>query len=159
MQIADLLSPERVQILPEISSKKKLLEHLAGLLARDLDFPARTLYESLYQREQQGNTSLGNGVAIPHGKLPDAPENIPLAGTLVRLQQPLDFDAPDHQPVDIVLAIVVPESACKQQQSALQQLAEYLQNPKLVDAIRSAQDTATLYDLLASWAPEDQPLD
>ncbi len=155
MQIADLLTPERVQTLPEISSKKKLLEYLGKLLARDLDLPARQIYESLYQRELQGNTGLGRGVAIPHGKLQDAPEDAPLAGALIKLDQPLEFDAPDQQPVDLVMAIVVPESACQQHQQALQHLAEQLQDSRLQEKIRQTEDAATLYDLLASWAPED----
>ncbi len=157
MQIADLLTPERVQVLPGIKSKKKLLELMAEHLARDLGVNAREIYESIYEREQQGNTSLGNGVAIPHGKLQDAPDDMPLTGVLVKLQQPLDFNAPDQSEVDIVLAMVVPASTCcDQHQQDLQQLAEQLHNPNLQQRIRQIDNAPALYDLLAAWAPEDQ---
>ena len=106
LRIEDILSPERAIADVAVSSKKKLLEQLAALVAEQLgDASADDIYERLLSRERMGSTGIGEGIAIPHCRLLQCQQAI---GILLRLQDPIDYDAIDGKPVDLVFAGVSP---------------------------------------------------
>jgi PTS system nitrogen regulatory IIA component len=150
MHLLDLLAPARVAAGVRLSSKKRLLEHLAQLLA-DGD-PAReaALYDSLCQRERLGSTGLGHGVAIPHGR--SAALTV-ATGVLVRLAEPIDFGASDGEPVDLVFALGVPEHFTQQHLVLLAQLAEMFADEAFRARLRASTDADALYRLVADWRP------
>ncbi len=152
MQIADLLSPDRVSLETGIASKKRALEHLGEMLAGDDRTPAASLvFDALSAREKLGSTGLGHGVAIPHGRMDDI-ETPRVA--LLRLQEGVDFDAIDNEPVDILIALIVPVDSTSEHLDLLAQLARALSQPDNIAAIRRASDPAALH-LAASAAFRD----
>lgn len=147
MTIAELVTRDRVRLEPECSSQKRALEMLAELLAAGTsgaDGPAPgagPIFEALSAREKLGSTGLGHGVAIPHGRLAglDAPRV-----AVLRLGTGVDFDAMDHEPVDILIALLVPESATSDHLDLLAQLARGLSQPDTIAGLRRAEDAAAL---------------
>ncbi|MEZ5441169.1 MAG: PTS IIA-like nitrogen regulatory protein PtsN [Lysobacterales bacterium] len=151
MQLVDLLSRSRVQGGLALPSKKRLLEHLARLLAEDEDAElVRLIFEGLVSREKMGSTGLGMGIAIPHGRI--AADIQPVAA-FVRLRDALAYDAADGEPVDLVLALIVPEHFTDQHLQLLAQVAEMFDQAPLLAQLRAAPDDEALYRLLAEWRP------
>jgi PTS system nitrogen regulatory IIA component len=149
MQIVDLLVPARVHAEARTTSKKRLLE----LLAKSLDevgTPAseRAIFEALCKRERLGSTALGGGVALPHGR---SPEIAKPAGAFLRLSEPVAFDAPDGQPVDLVFGLVVPEHFTDQHLALLAEIAQLFSMGGLTAALRRARNANEIYELLCSW--------
>ncbi len=145
MRIADLLSPNRVSLETGIASKKRALEHLGEMLAGNDDnmAPSASLvFDALSAREKLGSTGLGHGVAIPHGRMGEI-ETPRVA--LLRLQEGVDFDAIDNEPVDILIALVVPVDSTSEHLDLLAQLARALSQPDNIAAIRRATDPPTLH--------------
>jgi PTS system nitrogen regulatory IIA component len=146
MQIIDLLTPARVLIDFRASSKKRLLESLAGLLdERATPDSERAIFESLVRRERLGSTGLTHGVAIPHGRSADVTR---AAGAFIRLAEPLEFDSLDRQRVDLVFGLVVPEHFTDQHLMFLAGLAELFSDPSITARLRAAPDAATAYGIL-----------
>ncbi len=144
MSIAELITAERIRLEPECSSQKRALEALSELLAGggDAGGPGSTaIFEALSAREKLGSTGLGHGVAIPHGRLADL--EAPRVAVL-RLENGVDFDAMDHEPVDILIALLVPEAATSDHLDLLAQLARGLSQPDTIAALRRAGDAASL---------------
>jgi PTS system nitrogen regulatory IIA component len=142
-----LLTADHILYGIAISSKKRLLEELAGLLSQqktalDKDTVCRTLTE----RERLGSTGIGGGIALPHGRLNGINECIAAA---IRLKEPLGFDAPDEQPICLAIALLVPPDAAKQHLQILAELARLFHDANRRDEILKAPDTATLVTLLA----------
>lgn len=126
--------------------KKQVLQDLAAQAARHLPVLAeRDIFETLLQRERLGSTGIGDGVAIPHGKLPGLDR---LFGLVARLERPVDFEAVDGQPVDIAFLLLAPESAGADHLKALAQVARVLREPGILERIRNARDGNALYALL-----------
>jgi nitrogen PTS system EIIA component len=149
MHLLDLLSPARVRVKFFTSGKKRLLEQLATLLAEGADGESeRGIYDSLCGRERLGSTGLGHGVAIPHGR---SARLASASGVFLRLAEPVDFGAPDGQPVDLVFALVVPEHYAQQHLLLLSHLAQMFGDEAFRQRMRDAPDSAALYDLLAQW--------
>ena len=148
MHLLDLLSPARVRANAAVTGKKRLLEQLAQLLAEGGGEGERGIYDSLCNRERLGSTGLGHGVAIPHGRSARA---VSATGTFLRLAEPVDFGAPDGQPVDLVFALVVPEHYAQQHLMLLANLAEMFGDADFRQRLRQATDSAALYALLADW--------
>ena len=149
MQILDLISPGRVVADARIPSKKRLLEQLAKLLdERGNPDTERALFDSLVKREKLGSTGLGQGVAIPHGRSPEIGRAV---GAFVRLADPIEFNAADGKPVDLVFALVVPEHFTDQHLMFLAALAEMFSDATITARLRSARDSAALYDALSGW--------
>jgi PTS system nitrogen regulatory IIA component len=149
MHLIDLLAPSRVVAGAGVSSKKRLLDMLAGLLAEGADLPLeRQVFDSLCSRERLGSTGLGHGVAIPHGRTAGLPAAV---GAFLRLSEPIDFSALDGQPVDLVFALAVPEHFTNQHLLLLSQLAEMFSDTSFTRQLREARDSAALYALLADW--------
>lgn len=149
MQLVDILRPDRVLAGAQFSSKKKVLMALAELMAsEEAEVSARDVFESLCAREQIGSTTLGNGAAIPHARL-----GTPgfASGAFIRLAEPVDFDAADNQPVDLVFALTTCEMAAGQQMELLSTMADMFSDPQFCKALRGAQDDAELFDLVTGW--------
>ncbi|TXK65073.1 PTS sugar transporter subunit IIA [Alkalisalibacterium limincola] len=149
MHLLDLISPARISAGVSASSKKRLLEVVADLLIQDQ--PAeldRPVFDSLCARERLGSTGLGHGVAIPHGRTPGLAT---ATGAFVRLREPLDFGAPDGEPVDLVFALAVPEHFTHQHLVLLSQLADMFGDASFRDSLRKAPDSAAIHRLLSDW--------
>ena len=145
MGIADLLTPERVVCGATVTSKKRTLELLSSLLADvDPDLSENDIFNGLVARERLGSTGLGHGVAIPHGRF----QHIEGAyGAVVKLNEPVDFDAIDGEPVDLVFALMVPEAATEVHLQLLSSLAEMFRNESVRSALREATSVAQVIHL------------
>ena len=149
--VAKLLSQSHVALDLQVSSKKRLFEQ-AGLIFENLDGIARSLvFESLFARERLGSTGLGQGVAIPHGRIKGLKEAL---GAFLRLAQPVPFDAPDGNPVNLVFVLLVPEKATEKHLQILSELAQMFSDKALREAMTRAADAAALYELVAAWQPD-----
>lgn len=149
MHVLDLLSPARVRAGVVTSGKKRLLEQLSLLMATGADGESeRGIFDSLCSRERLGSTGLGHGVAIPHGR---SSRLTNATGAFLRLAEPVDFNAPDGQPVDLVFALMVPEHFAQQHLTLLSRLAEMFSDETLRQRLRQAPDSAALHALLAQW--------
>jgi len=146
-----LLNPAHVLVDLAASSKKRLFEQ-AGLLFENHDGIARSLvFDSLFARERLGSTGLGQGVAIPHGRIKGLKEAL---GAFIRLVQPIPFDAPDGAPVTLVFVLIVPEKATEKHLQILSELAQMFSDRVLREAMSAAADAQALYQLIASWQPD-----
>jgi PTS system nitrogen regulatory IIA component len=147
MLISDLLSPERIRIDVQSSSKKRLLELISEELARNSDeFSKREIFESLCARERLGSTGLGKGVAIPHGRVKGSKH---VEASFIRLKKPLAFDAADSQPVDLLFCLAVPEDCGEDHLKLLAQVAELFSDPDLLRQLREAETSGHLMQLLS----------
>lgn len=154
MQLVDVLAADRIAVDISVSSKKSLLEKAAELLAASPgSASARDIFDSLCQRERLGSTGLGHGVAIPHGRV-DSQESV--AGAMIRLKHPIDFDAPDHEKVDLFFALAVPGQCTDTHLRLLAEMAERLGRDSQRDSLRTIRDADELLRLLAS-NPADAP--
>lgn len=143
IRIEDILTPERSLIDAPVSSKKKLLEYLASFIAEQLsDSSADDIYERLLSRERLGSTGIGEGIAIPHCRLQQCDQAM---GVLLRLVEPVDYDAIDRKPVDLVFALLVPEEATDQHLQILAMLARNFSEPAYCQALRKAPDVQQFY--------------
>ncbi|QGM47595.1 PTS IIA-like nitrogen regulatory protein PtsN [Methylocystis heyeri] len=146
MRLTDLLTPKAVVTSLKATSKKQLLLELSEKAAEISGLQAREIFDALLQRERLGSTGIGEGVAIPHGKLGKL-KNI--FGIFARLERPVDFDALDNAPVDLVFALITPESAGADHLKALACAARMLRDPAMVATIRATRDPGALYSLIA----------
>ena len=136
MTISALLSPDRIFINTDISSKKRLLQFIANTVATQFNLPQPAIYSNLLDRERLGSTGLGKGFAIPHARLVDLDSTI---GCFIRLDQPVNFEAPDNQPVDLVFTIIIPENATDEHLQILSSLAKIFSQTEVCEAIRKAE--------------------
>ena len=149
--VAKLLSPSHVLLDLQASSKKRLFEQ-AGLLFENHDGIARNVvFDSLFARERLGSTGLGQGVAIPHGRIKGLKEAV---GALLRLAQPVPFDAPDGAPVELAFVLLVPEKATEKHLQILSELAQMFSDRALREAMLAAPDAAQLHQLITAWQPD-----
>lgn len=149
MQIESLISPGRTLCGVEGGSKKRALELLANTIAQDIpDINADELFRRLIGRERLGSTGIGHGVAIPHCRVEQCSGAV---GALITLTDPIDFDAIDSQPVDILFAMLVPEDAHDEHLQTLATLAGALNNPAYRQKLRKASNDEALYQ--AAIAP------
>ncbi len=149
-RLAAILSPDNVRVNVDATSKKRAFEH-AGLLFENQHAIARaTVSDNLFARERLGSTGLGHGVAIPHGRIKGLKN--PLAA-VVRVQQPIPFDAPDDEAVSLLIFLLVPEAATQRHLDILSEIAEMLSDRELRERLKSDADAATLYQLIADWQP------
>ena len=149
--VGKLLAPSHVLVDLQASSKKRLFEQ-AGLLFENHDKIGRsTVFDSLFAREKLGSTGLGQGVAIPHGRIKGLKEAL---GALVRLAQPVPFESPDGQPVSLAFVLLVPEKATEKHLQILSELAQMFSDRALREALAAAPDAAALYALIQAWQPD-----
>lgn len=147
MHLADVLSADRILLDLTVSSKKTLLEKMAALLARDSNSSdKRQIFESLCQREHIGSTGLGHGVAIPHGRSQNQKE---IVGAIIRLKKPIDFDAADHERVDLFFALSIPEECTEVHHQLLADLADFFKDASHLKAFRSVECAEDLLTLIS----------
>ena len=140
-------------VMPDLaaSSKKRLFEQ-AGLLFENRNGIAKTVvYDSLFERERLGSTGLGQGVAIPHGRIKGLKEAL---GAFARLAQPVPFDAADGKPVSLVFVLLVPEHATEKHLEILSELAHMFSDRALREALAGAADAAALHQIISAWRPD-----
>jgi PTS system nitrogen regulatory IIA component len=149
--VSKLLSPADVVLDLPVSSKKRLFEQV-GLMFENRHALARSLvFDSLFARERLGSTGLGQGVAIPHGRIKGLKEAL---GAFIRVAQPVPFDAPDANPVTLVFVLLVPEKATEKHLQILSELAQMFSDKLLREAMSRAPDAATLHQLISAWQPD-----
>ena len=147
-RLANILSPSQVIAQVEVTSKKRAFEE-AGLLFENLHGLSRALVtDSLFSRERLGSTGLGHGVAIPHGRIKGL--KAPLAAVF-QLAQPIGFDAPDDQAVNLLIFLLVPEAATQKHLEILSEIAELLSDAALREQLAVATDSLQLHTLIAAW--------
>lgn len=152
MSLASLLEPARVLANVDARSRKHALEILSELIAgSSTSLMHIDVLESLLERERIGNTGLGNGIAIPHGQLKGLEESL---GAFLKLNEAVDFNARDGQPVSLILAVVVPEDAKKDQFENIAAVAKALSDRHLVDAVKEASGSRAVYELLSGYLPD-----
>ena len=145
MNIAEVLSPERTCCDVPGASKKRVLEFISTFLADNTDFvDADTVYHDLWARERLGSTGIGEGIAIPHCRLPGCPE---ITGVLLKLQNPVDFDASDGDDVDLIFALIVPDEQNDEHLKTLSSIAELLQSEEVREKLRRCTSNDSLYQM------------
>jgi PTS system nitrogen regulatory IIA component len=145
MEIADLLSPDAVLSHLKAASKKQVLQEMAHKAAALTRLPERRIFEILTEREKLGSTGMGQGIAIPHGRVPGIER---MTGLFAQLDHPVDFDSMDDQPVDLVFLLLAPEGAGADHLKALARVSRLLRNQSVCEKLRAAPHAATLYALL-----------
>ena len=147
-RLASILPPAQVLVSLDATSKKRAFEE-AGLLFEGLHGLSRALVtDSLFARERLGSTGLGHGVAIPHGRIKGLKS--PMAAVF-QLAAPIGFDAPDEQPVVLLIFLLVPEAATQKHLEILSEIAELLSDATLREKIKSSADAAELHSMIAGW--------
>ncbi|MBM3559362.1 MAG: PTS IIA-like nitrogen regulatory protein PtsN [Alphaproteobacteria bacterium] len=145
MDIEDILTPGAVVAKLRATSKKQALQELARVAADVTGEDERAIFEVLLERERLGSTGVGGGVAIPHGKLAGLDR---LQGVFARLAQPIDFDAVDDRPVDLMFVLLAPEGAGADHLKALAQVSRLLRDPATCDKMRGSDSRDAVYALL-----------
>jgi PTS system nitrogen regulatory IIA component len=146
MPLSDLVAPNAIMPALRVNGKKQTLQEVAARAAELTGQTERTIFEILMQREKLGSTGVGNGIAIPHGKLPKLDK---LFGLFARLERPIDFEALDGQPVDLVFLLLAPEGAGADHLRALARVARLLRDPDVARKLRDSRDAEALYAVLA----------
>ncbi len=145
MEISDLMTAEGVVSNLRATSKKHALQELAKRASEISGMHERAIFDVLLERERLGTTGVGNGIAIPHGKLPNLER---LYGLFARLEKPIDFDSIDEQPVDLIFLLLAPESAGADHLKALARVSRLLRDKKGCEKLRGADSAEALYALL-----------
>ncbi|MGX1197784.1 PTS IIA-like nitrogen regulatory protein PtsN [Parvibaculum sp. MBR-TMA-1.3b-4.2] len=149
MELEDLVRPEGVLAHLKVTSKKQALQELAARAAGVIGVSERSIFETLLERERLGSTGVGQGIAIPHGKLGELDR---LHGLFARLDTPIDFESVDDQPVDLIFLLLAPESAGADHLKALARVSRLLRNSAVVEKLRATDDAAALYAILTEPA-------
>jgi PTS system nitrogen regulatory IIA component len=145
MPLSDLLPAKAIFPSLKANSKKQAIQELSAKAAELTSREAREIFETLLQRERLGSTGVGNGVAIPHGKLPKLDK---LVGLFARMAKPIDFEALDGEPVDLIFLLLAPEAAGADHLKALARIARLLRDDKVAKKLRAARDADTIYAML-----------
>jgi PTS system nitrogen regulatory IIA component len=145
MEIAELIGPGGVVANLRVTSKKQALQELAKRAAGLTGQSERAIFEVLIERERLGTTGVGNGIAIPHGKLADLDR---LYGLFARLETPIDFDAIDEQPVDLICVLLAPETAGADHLKALARVSRLLRDRAICDKLRGTDSAEAIRALL-----------
>ncbi len=147
MELVDILSRDCVVACAKVASKRQLLQAFAEKVSQSGQLDAATVFETLMNREKLGSTGLGNGIAIPHGKIKGLERVVAL---FARLDEPVEFDAVDDQPVDIVVMLLAPEGSGADHLKALARVARLLRTDTLVEQLRQTRDRKQLYEILTT---------
>ena len=145
MLLSDFISPDSVVSSLKAKTKKQLLQDLSARAARLTGLQERDIFDVLLQRERLGSTGLGHGIAIPHGKLAGLKR---IVGIFARLAEPIEFEAVDGAPVDIVFLLLAPEGAGADHLKALARISRLLREGSAVEKLRASKDAAALYAVL-----------
>ncbi|OHV83773.1 PTS IIA-like nitrogen regulatory protein PtsN [Rhizobium sp. LCM 4573] len=145
MALADLLQQDAIIPALKVNSKKQLLQELAVKAAKLTGVPEREIFDVILQRERLGSTGVGHGIAIPHGKLGSISS---IKGIFARLETPVDFEALDDEPVDLVFLLLAPEGAGADHLKALSRIARVLRDQELVAKLRKTDSATAIYAFL-----------
>lgn len=146
MQLTEILTDSCTRCNIAVSSKKRVLEKICQLAVEQLpEIDEAELLMSLLDREKMGSTGIGNGIAIPHGRLPDASK---VVAVLVTTEEAIDFDAIDNRDVDVFIALFVPENSCQEHLDTLQNIAKLFSDKKIIKQVRRCNDNQSLYNLI-----------
>jgi len=171
MEVSQLITPERVQCLSGISSKKRALETISNLLGSGVTGVDPTdIFHQLIERERLGSTGLGHGVALPHGRLTssiqqddsdDAQFDQTLKpgmtlGCFIKLDQGVDFDSPDSKPADLIFGLLVPETCTDEHLNILATLAKMFSDTQFCEQLRHSQTSEELYTQISGWTHSHQ---
>ncbi|MFA8441725.1 PTS sugar transporter subunit IIA [Yoonia sp.] len=145
MQLGNILKADAVKSIASCTSKKRLFHDLGELAEASYDLNASDVIEALLKREDLGPTGVGQGIALPHARMPEAKD---VVGLFLRLEKPLDFDAVDRQPVDLVFALIAPEDAGVDHLKALALVSRTLRDQAVCTKLRANSETNTLHAIL-----------
>jgi len=145
MALDKFLTQDAVIPALRVNGKKQALQELSERAAAASGLPAREIFDAILQRERLGPTGVGDGIAIPHGKLAHCER---ICGVFARLERAIDFEALDGLPVDLIFLLIAPETAGADHLKALAAIARALRNPGIAAQLRGARDAATIYSLL-----------
>ncbi|MGO1297359.1 MAG: PTS IIA-like nitrogen regulatory protein PtsN [Vibrio sp.] len=145
MQLSEVLTLDCTKSAVQCSSKKRALEIISEVAAQHTGQNATSLFECMLSREKVGSTGIGNGIAIPHARMADNPSAV---AVLLQCEAPIDFDAIDNRPVDLLFALLVPEEQCKEHLQTLASMAERLKDKKVLKQLRSAHTDQELYNIM-----------
>ncbi|MEO1424409.1 MAG: PTS IIA-like nitrogen regulatory protein PtsN [Pseudomonadota bacterium] len=149
MELTQIIRSDAVRARFRTSSKKKLLLDMAELAEEVYDLRADPTFEAMQQRESLGPTGVGGGVAIPHARLPELDR---IVGLFATLEKPVDFDAVDGRPVDLVFVLLAPEQAGAEHLRALARVSRTLRDRTVCEKLRSTEDAAALFAILTEPA-------
>lgn len=145
MELGDLITPEAIIPTLKAKNKKQVLQELAEKAAGLTGLDARDIFETLLQRERLGSTGVGRGIAIPHGRVAALQS---IVSVFARLEQPIDFEALDEEPVDLIFLLLAPEHAGADHLKALARISRLLREPQSIEKLRASHDRAALYSVL-----------
>lgn len=147
--LSNILTPGRTVCHASGGSKKRLFETIAKLIGDDSpDLTTTDIFTQLVNRERLGSTGLGKGIAIPHCRISNCPEPL---GSLLTLDEAIDFEAPDNEPVDLLFVLLVPEEANQEHLDILAHVAGLFSQSGFCEALRSTRDDAALYRAATEW--------
>ena len=145
MDLGDLLQPEGVFASLRVANKKQALQELAARAAKLTGLDERDIFNALLQRERLGSTGVGRGIAIPHARLPGLAT---IATVFAQLDDPIEFDSADGEPVDLVFVLLAPEQAGADHLKALARISRLLRDPMMLEKLRAARDRKVIYSVL-----------
>ena len=151
MEISDLITPGSIFSKLPATSKKQALQELAKRASDIAELNERVIFDVLIERERLGTTGVGNGIAIPHGKLAGLDR---LHGLFARLDKPIEFDSIDEQPVDLIFLLLAPECAGADHLKALARVSRLLRDRSTCEKLRGSEDPDALYALLIETATD-----
>ncbi|ASU23105.1 PTS IIA-like nitrogen regulatory protein PtsN [Vibrio qinghaiensis] len=147
MQLSEVLSLDCTKSAVQCTSKKRALEIISEIAAEHSGQNSTELFECMLSREKMGSTGIGNGIAIPHARMTNSDRAI---AVLLQCEEPIEFDAIDNRPVDLLFALLVPEDQCKEHLKTLACMAERLNDKQVLKQLRSAQSDQELYDIMTN---------
>ncbi|MDX8380265.1 MAG: PTS sugar transporter subunit IIA [Gallionella sp.] len=146
--ISKILTPDNILLDTESTSKKRVFERVGLLFENQMQIARSQVFDSLFAREKLGSTGLGQGVAIPHGRIPKLRE---ATATFVKTSHPIPFDAPDGQPVSLIFVLLVPELATDLHLQLLGELAQMFSDTTFRTALLKCEDGTRLHQLFCNW--------
>ncbi|MEJ0011482.1 MAG: PTS IIA-like nitrogen regulatory protein PtsN [Bauldia sp.] len=149
MDLSDLVTPEAILPSLKANSKKQVLQAIAEKAAAMTGVEEKDIFDTLVKREKLGSTGVGGGIAIPHGKLGKLDR---IFGLFARLPKPIDFEALDETPVDLIFLLLAPESSGADHLKALARIARLFREPGVVQKLRASSDSSALYSVLTEGA-------
>ncbi|PLP11092.1 PTS IIA-like nitrogen regulatory protein PtsN [Klebsiella pneumoniae] len=153
LQLSNVLNQECTRSQVHCQSKKRALEIISELAAKQLSLPPQVVFEAILTREKMGSTGIGNGIAIPHGKLEE--DTLRAVGVFFQLETPIAFDAIDNQPVDLLFALLVPADQTKTHLHTLSLVAKRLADKAICRRLRAAQSDEELYEIITEAGSSD----
>lgn len=152
LQLSHVLNQECTRNDVHCQSKKRTLEIISELAAKQLSLPPQVVFDAILTRERMGSTGIGNGLAIPHGKLEE--DTLRAVGVFIKLESPIAFDAIDNQPVDLLFALLVPTDQTKTHLHTLSLVAQRLADKTLCRRLRVARSDEELYQIITEGSDE-----